>query len=78
MVMSVGSEPFVFLRGGLTVPLAPFQLVLDLEGRGFSMRREGDDLLVVPGGALTNEDRVAIRRWKTHVLALLDYQPPQQ
>lgn len=76
--MPVGSEPFVFLRGGLTIPLAPFQLALDLERRGFSMRREGDDLLVVPGRELTNEDRTMITRWKTHVLALLDYQPPQQ
>jgi hypothetical protein len=77
--MPTASESsFVFLRGGLTVPLAPFELVLGLERRGFSMRREGGDLLVVPGRCLTEEDRTLIRRWKTHILALLEYEPPTQ
>jgi len=73
--MSSASEPsFVFLRGGLTVPRVSLELALDLERRGFSMRREGSDLLVEPGRSLTEEDRAQIRRWNTHVLALLEYE----
>jgi hypothetical protein len=75
--MSTDSE-FVWLKGGLAMPPVPFQLVLDLERRGFSMRREGNDLLVVPGRCLTEHDRTQIRQWKTHILALLDYELPPQ
>lgn len=73
--MATASE-FVILRGGLAVPLAPVRLLLELEARGLRVTRDGLDLLVIPGGQLTPEERAALTRWKSHVLALLDYEPP--
>jgi hypothetical protein len=69
------ASDFVILRGGLSVPITPLLLLLDLEARGFRATRDGDDL-VQPGRDLTADDRTAIRRWKLHLLALLDYDPP--
>ena len=48
---------------------------LDLEARGLTVSREGDDLLISPPGRLTDDDRSALRRWKSHLLALVSYQP---
>jgi hypothetical protein len=70
-------QQYVLLKGGLAVPAEPLRLLFDLEGRGFTLRREGDELVVVPGRTLTDADRVAIRRWKSHMLALLAYMPPE-
>ena len=55
------SEPFVSLLGGLTLPLAPVLLALDLEQRGLSLTFEDNDVLIVgPRERLTNDDRTAI------------------
>jgi hypothetical protein len=64
---------YVLLRGGSAVPLEALSLLLDLESRGFSIRRDGADMLIRPGQRLTNADRAALRRWKAHVLQLIDY-----
>jgi hypothetical protein len=66
------SDRYVTLRGGLTVPLEPVLLVLDLEARGLTLRRDGDDLVIQPRAQLTDTDRAKLRRWKPHVLALID------
>ena len=74
--MSSTSDRFVILRGGLTVPIDPLLLLLDLEARGFTVARDGDDLSVRPRAQLTDQDRARLRQWKPDVLALLDYEPP--
>ena len=67
---------YVQLGGGLVVRLEPLLLVLELEGRGFRLSREGDDIWVRPFSKLTDEDKRELKLWKRHVLALLDYQAP--
>jgi hypothetical protein len=62
------------LAGGLTVPVETIMLALNLEERGFELRRDGEDTLVIqPHQQLTTDDCRQIRRWKRHLLALLDY-----
>ena len=70
------SERFVALRDGPTVPLAPLLLLLSLEERGLHLREDGDVLVVQPAERLTADDCAAIRRWKWHLLMLMDYRPP--
>jgi hypothetical protein len=63
---------FVQLRG-LTLPVAAVALALDLERRGIHLRSEdGHALLVGPPERMTDDDRVGVRRWKLHLLALLE------
>src|SRR5262245_38853126 len=70
----VSASSFVTLRGGLIVNTAAIVLLLDLEARGVKLERERDDILVhAPAANLTAEDRTLLRRYKPHVLALLDY-----
>lgn len=64
---------FVLLRGGLTLPIAVLRLAWALEARGLHLGVEGDMLTVGPRALLTDEDRASLRRWKPHLLALLDY-----
>lgn len=69
---------YVLLPGGLALPIAPLLLALDLERRGFTVMREGADVLSVqPFQRLTPEDCSLIRRWKQHLLALCDYKAPE-
>lgn len=71
-----GSERFVTMRGGLTVPLTPLMLVLDLEARGIRLTADEDGAIVAtPRGRLTDAERDELRRYRNHVLALLAYQP---
>lgn len=71
------SDRFVSLRGGLVLPVEPILLALDLEARGIRLSVDGDSLLVHPKAALTAADRAALRRWKLHVMTLVQYQPPE-
>ena len=78
----VGSEPqqFVTLAGGLTLPVQPCLLALELESMGFMLTRlDGDVLSVQPYERLTRQDYAAIKRWKWHLLAIADYSaaPPE-
>jgi hypothetical protein len=78
-MMRAASDPsarYVTLAGGLTVPVEPLQLLLGLEARGVQVSQEGDQLVVDPGNHLTEDECVAIRRWKVHLLALVCYLPP--
>jgi hypothetical protein len=71
--MSSASEPqYVTLKDGFSTPIAPVLLALDLEARGFTLERAGDDVLIAPASRLTAEDREQIRHWKMHLLAILD------
>ena len=75
--MSTACEArFVQLACGLVVPAEPLMLLLDLEARGFALTRDGDDILIRPFSQLTPEDCRQVRKWKRHVLAVLDYEAP--
>ena len=74
--MASGSE-YVCLRGGFMVPLEPMLLLFELEDRGFKLTQDGDSLIVRPHSQLTRVDYDRVRRWKAHLLALVNYQPPQ-
>ncbi|HXG90008.1 MAG TPA: hypothetical protein VNJ02_16900 [Vicinamibacterales bacterium] len=70
-----GADRFVTLRGlAVPVPADAYRLLLNLEVRAFNVSREGDRVLVVePHQRLTPEDLASIRRWKWHLLILIDY-----
>ncbi len=69
---------FVQLQNGPVLPLEPVLLALALESRGFTLQADGTDLIVVPGSRLTPDDCDAIRRWKSHLLAIVSYVPPDR
>jgi hypothetical protein len=70
----MSTPPAFVVLGRLTLPLAAVELALDLERRGLHLRHEdGDVLFVGPRERLTDEDRAGLRRWKLHLLAILDY-----
>jgi hypothetical protein len=76
MASSDDRDRFVQLKDGPVLPVAPCLLALELEERGFTMRREGGNVLSVqPYDPLTSYDYARIRRWKIHLLAILDYLP---
>lgn len=75
MANTCGSE-YVLLKGGLAVPAAPLILLFQLEERGLTFMQDGEDLIVKPRERLTEDDCRQIRRWKTHILALLAYEAP--
>ena len=79
MASSDCHDRYVLLGNGFALPLEPLQLAWELHDRGLHLSREGSDTLVVqPHQSLTLEDRERIRRWKPHLLALLDYQAPER
>ena len=52
------------------------RLMWELEERGFVLTRLADAVLSVqPHERLTRDDYNRIRRWKWHLLAILDYAP---
>ena len=73
--MQSASDRYVILRSGLTLPVAPVLLVLDLEARGFSLTRDAEAVLVRPAAAPTEADGDGLKRWRSHVLALIDERP---
>lgn len=64
------SDRFVDVPG-LTMPVAPLRLALDLEARGLRFALDAGDLLVGPADHLTDADRDDIRRWKRHLIAIV-------
>jgi hypothetical protein len=76
--MPVASDCYVILKGtSLAIPAEPLRLLLELEERGFSLERDGDDLVVRPSRQLTAHDRPRITRWKQHLLTLMEYRAPE-
>ncbi|MCC7242405.1 MAG: hypothetical protein IT180_10820 [Acidobacteria bacterium] len=66
----------VVLKGGVSVPLDAYLLLLSLEARGIATWREGDRVLLEPADRLTADDDRALRTWKPHLLTLLAYDAP--
>lgn len=72
--MPESCDRYVTLRGGLTVPVEPLQLLWRLEDEGFRISVDNEDRIVVrPGSRLTPADEDAIRRWRRHLCALIEY-----
>ena len=65
-----GSDRFVQV-GPLTVPRAALEVMLHAEAKGVHLTHEGDDLFASPTGILTAEEKIEIKRWRWHVLAIL-------
>lgn len=68
----------VSLRNGPDIPLEALELALSLEARGFRFLAHGNGLLrlvAVSGAELTDSDRANVRKWKTHLLVLVAYDP---
>jgi hypothetical protein len=66
----------VELKQGPTVPEDVVDLLITLESRGIRLAVDGDKLRVSgPDGKpdLTPEDGDRIRKWKPHLLAVVDY-----
>ena len=74
--MSAACDRFVQLRGGMVVPIEPVLLALDLEARGFRMVSDDGDIVITPFSKLTQEDCRQLRRWKQHVISILNYEAP--
>lgn len=68
------SERFVTLRTGPAVPVECLRLAWDLEARGcrFALTSTGR-LDVSPRHLLTEADRAGLRRWRDHLVMLLDH-----
>jgi hypothetical protein len=61
------------LKDGRTLPVAALELALDLERRGVQLVADDSEVLFVgPLDRLTDDDHRDLRRWKWHLLALLD------
>lgn len=74
--MSTSSDTprFVILRSGPVVPVDVLRLVWRLEHAGFMFGLTDEhDVWVSPGSRLTDADRDELRRWKRHIVALLDH-----
>ncbi len=70
---------FVTLLGGLTVPEAAIQLALELEARGIPLRTDAEHQFLIPSDAsLTERDHAAIRRWRQHLGAIVEYTVPER
>ena len=73
------SGEYVCLRHGPTLPLDVLRVAWSLEDRGLSLQRTSTGkLLVGPREALTDDDRQQFRRWRDHLLALVDYASADQ
>ena len=74
----LGPERFVTLKGGLTLPVAPILLALDLEARGVALSVEANHELRPSGDPrLTPADLQAIRRWRAYLAAFVEYRVPE-
>jgi len=73
------ADRVVTLKGGLTVPVAAFLLALDLEARGIALAVDAEHEFKVPTDPrLLPADRAAIRRWRRHLGAIVEYRVPDE
>lgn len=66
-------DRFVTLKDGLIVPVPAYLLLLSLEQRGITIRDNDNELVVGPRELLTDTDRAGFKRWKWHLLMLLNH-----
>ena len=69
----MNASDFVVLKDGMIVPVAAVRLALDLEARGCQLQIDGDGLMVGPRNLITEQDREAIRLWKSQLRVILDF-----
>ena len=66
---------------GPTVPMAALELMMSLDARGLCLQRNHDRLRVYrEDGAAPNYlpgEKAAIAQYKHHLLAIMEYQPPE-
>jgi hypothetical protein len=62
----------VTLKSGLTLPADALRVLWNLEARGVSFEADDDVLVARPLRLLTDADHRELRRYKWHILALLD------
>jgi hypothetical protein len=74
--MTPSNGGFVVCQSGLVLPRAAVELALDLERRGMHIHGDGDTLHVGPRELLTFNDRLLLKRWKWHLLALVAHAAP--
>ena len=67
------SSDHATLVNGPTLPREAIALAVELEARGFDLKVHGDRLLVGPVDQLGPEDVAAIKRWRNHLIALVEY-----
>ena len=61
---------------GLTVPYAPWALLLSLEERGVRVElTERQTIRISPIELLTEEEKNTVRRYREHLICLLQYEP---
>jgi hypothetical protein len=69
----LSASDFVTLIDGPTLPLAAIQLAWSLEDRGVVLSVRDGELLVGPRHLLTEVDREGLRRWRYHIMAIVEY-----
>lgn len=72
------SEPdMVPLKGGLTLHETSIWLCLELDKKGWELKRQGPKLMLTPArkepDVLTDSDRELIGKWKPELLQIADY-----
>ena len=67
--------PLGHLGAGPVIPVDCYRLYLELGERGFTMTTEaaGKVLVVQPPEKLTGADVTRLKRWRWHLLMMLDY-----
>ena len=74
--MAQSTDRLVCLRGGFVTPIEPYLLLLRLERDGFTFRLSADGVPeVAPFDRVTADDLAALRRWRSHIVLLLRYEP---
>lgn len=65
----------VHLSGGVVVPRAAFDLLLELERAGHKLTLDGPDIVIEPARGIPLDPAALadLRRWKPHVRMLMAY-----
>ena len=69
----MAASKHVLLRGGFVLPVAALELAWRLEAAGHDLRTRDGHLLISEPDRLTAEDVTAIRRWRLHLIAIVEY-----
>ncbi len=64
---------YIELREGPALPTAALNLALALESRDHAIGVRDGKLTVSDGSKLSAQDREDVKRWRLHLMALVDY-----